>query len=211
MYSGRYTTEAEQLLAILIPTSHINTISAARDTFVLSRMKYYYEHFKLMIEEKYSEQSREKPFSTSEILTLLLEINSGSIAKAIDDLAQFYKFASREMLSLHDEDLEEDERAVWMQKYITDEYSTVNPYTDMSIKTHADDLLNRVGLPYHFAYATDLLSKFPAEAVVMFVAGEYFLFFNGHGATKALADMFFLKDLNEIEKMLEKHSQKTSV
>lgn len=157
------------------------------------------------------------PASTSQILELLLEKNNGNLGLSMSQIADFFKYVSRNRST--NGVIYPNENAKWMKNNILDEFSYDFPFNQLrddeteykglfGIQRANFDtsLRNRTGEPYHVASMGALMSEFPPEIIALLTTGEYVKFGPEHGIQKALVDISTIGDLYNLSRVLEKYN-----
>jgi hypothetical protein len=178
------------------------------------------DFMRLKIRVEIEVQATGKPVSAATALAWLLEEREGDLGAAMIDLADFMEAMTRWSPSLVTEgDQTANERAIWMQTYIKDEYSVDIPYTNLPVPDplfpfedtplHAKDQVyydfsgrNRVGEPFHAANLVALLNFFPPETITAFFMAERLTYLEQQGMGKTAGDLLVINDLYEIDDLL---------
>jgi len=168
----------------------------------------------------------------TDLLKYFLKTNSNDLNAAINAAAFFLRSWTRPMAKKdQDYEALELERAQWMQKFILDENSQFQPYNHIEQVTHSGPshpktkslfekiitkltnrsvpdfdpryhLVNQVGLPYHQFFLVSLLQTLTPEAIMLLTAVEHLKYGEAHGSNKISADFLMLKDLKQIDRLL---------
>lgn len=153
-----------------------------------------------------------KPVSHSFVLEYFLDKNNGDLAQAILDSSNF----EEQLLRKRDGGLPDTYN--WIQNHILDEYSHILPYqmlpTD-EIKLENSEIYydyslpGRLGEVYHAANLTALLYYLPPEVIRAMTFSEYLSYGKKHGLIKLSADLEVLKELDDINNLLNSYQQPT--
>lgn len=154
-------------------------------------------------------QTTGHPVSHSFVIEYFLKESNGDLAQAILDSSNFEELLVR---SLDDKFV--NEPYIWIQDHIVDEYSPLLPYQTLpkqearleNTNIYYDySLPNRLGEIYHAASITALLHYLPPEIIRGMVISEYLSYGNKHGLIKLSADLEVLRQLDNINDLLESY------
>lgn len=159
-------------------------------------------------------QNTGNPVSQSFVIEYFLDKNKGDLTQAIFDSSNFQEYIfrgwGREMV---------DNPYLWVRDHVLDEYSPLLPYQVLPAEEgklenseiyYDYSLQNRLGEVYHSANITALLNYLPPNVIKVMVIGEYMVYGEKHGLIKLSADLEVLKELDDVNDLLESYEQPTN-
>ncbi|MDP4011820.1 MAG: hypothetical protein Q8P72_06375 [Candidatus Roizmanbacteria bacterium] len=145
-----------------------------------------------------------KPISSSHILEHFLQRNSGEIGESLYDTAITLKFMARNdrETGLYSARKNPEVNTLWFVNNILDEFAGPSYHDTLD----GEAQINLIGKPYHSFNLVSLLQFVPVELIQSATGFEYLNYGEGHGSSKAIADIQTLSDLRSVEGRLLEYS-----